>query len=142
MTVFRMTIDRYGVYWVNLDPTVGSEPAKNRPAVVVSDEDMNTYLQTVVVCPMTSRIHAHWPSRVQTNAAGKRSEVVVDQIRTISRSRIREKIGELTAPEAAEVRHVITLMYGVLSVSARRDSQTAAGESSQVRGGTVRREPT
>lgn len=137
-----MTIDRYGVYWLNLDPTVGSELAKNRPVVVVSDEDMNTHLQTVVVCPMTSRIHARWPSRVQTNITGKPSEVAVDQIRTVSRARIGEKIGELTAPEAAQVRQVITLMYGMLSVSARRDSQTAAGESSQGRGGTVRREPT
>ncbi|MEE8441793.1 MAG: type II toxin-antitoxin system PemK/MazF family toxin [Spirochaetia bacterium] len=110
-------IDRYGIFWVNLDPVEGSEFAKKRPAVVVSDEEMNQVLRTVVVCPLTTRIHPQWPSRIQTEATGRPSEIAVDQIRTISRRRLAERIGSITETEAAALRHVITRMYGVLSVS-------------------------
>jgi len=109
-------IERYGVYWVNLDPTVGSEISKTGPAVVVSDDLMNRHLQTVVVCPITLRIHEAWPSRITTTVAGRRSEIAVDQIRTISTSRIGEKIASLDATSAEEIRHLITVMFGVLSV--------------------------
>jgi len=110
-------IDRYGIFWVNLDPAEGSELAKQRPAVVVSDEEMNQVLQTVVVCPLTTRIHSQWPSRIPTDATGRPSEIVVDQIRAISRRRLGERVGSITEAEAASLRHVITQMYGVLSVS-------------------------
>jgi mRNA interferase MazF len=93
-----VSVERYGVYWVNLDPALGGEIAKTRPAAVVSDEAMNERLGTIVVCPITSRLHPHWPSRVQATVAGGPAEIAVDQIR-------------------ASVRHVITGMYGVLSIS-------------------------
>src|SRR6056297_4072749 len=64
-------IERYAVYRVHLDPGTGSEMIKTRPAVVISDELMNRYLQTVVVCPITSRVHPGWPSRVQTSVIDK-----------------------------------------------------------------------
>lgn len=114
-------IDRYTVYWVNLEPTIGSEMAKRRPAVVISDDAMNARLATVVVCPLTSRIHERWPSRVQTSATGRSAEIAVDQIRTISRRRIGDAIGTLSGAEAASVRHVITEMYGLLSIDGRRE---------------------
>lgn len=110
-------IERYAVYWVHLDPGTGGEMIKTRPAVVISDELMNRHLQTVVVCPITSRIHPAWPSRVQTAATGTPSEIAVDQIRTISRQRIGERIGFIEATTAAKLRHIITVMYGVLSVT-------------------------
>ena len=112
-----MTVERYGVYWVNLDPVLGSEIAKTRPAAVISDEAMNEHLATVVVCPLTSRIHPHWPSRVQTKIGGKASEIAVDQIRAIAKARLGKRIGVLDEGVAANVRHVITEMYGVLSVT-------------------------
>jgi mRNA interferase MazF len=102
---------------VNLDPAVGAEITKRRPAVVVSHDEMNTRLQTVVVCPLTSRIHGRWSTRVQTSATGLRAEVAVDQIGTVSRNRLRDPIGTLSVAEAQPVRHVITAMYGVLSVA-------------------------
>lgn len=71
-------IERYTVYWVDLVPTVGSETAKRRPAVVISDDAMNARLQTVVVGPLTRRIHERWPSRVQTSATGRPAEIAVD----------------------------------------------------------------
>jgi mRNA interferase MazF len=110
-------IERYGVYWVNLDPVVGQEISKSRPAVVVSDEAMNEHLGTVVVCPITSRLHPRWPSRIQTTIGGRRAEIAVDQVRTVSRERLGKRVGKLPEGIAAEVRHLITLMYGVLSVS-------------------------
>lgn len=112
-----MKVDRYAVYWVNLDPVLGSEISKTRPAAVISDNEMNEHLGTVVVCPITSRVHSHWPSRVQTTIGGKRSEIAVDQIRAVAKARLGERIGVLDAGVAATVRHVITEMYGVLSVT-------------------------
>jgi mRNA interferase MazF len=110
-------IDRYGVYWVSLDPVEGSEIAKTRPAVVVSDDEMNEHLGTVVVCPISSRIHPLWPSRVQAKVGGKPAEIAVDQIWAIAKSRLGRRIGTLAPGPAAAVRHLITEMYGVLSVS-------------------------
>lgn len=110
-------IERYGVYWVNPDPGTGSEILKTHPAVVVSDQLMNHYLHTIVVCPITSRIHPAWPSRLQTMATGNMSEIAVDQIRTISKQRIGNRIGFIEETTAEQLRHVITQMYGVLSVS-------------------------
>jgi mRNA interferase MazF len=110
-------IERYGVYWVNLDPIVGREMAKRRPAVVVSDEGMNRHLDTLVVCPLTSTRHPRWPSRVGCTIAGVEGEIAVDQIRTVSRARLGDMLGTLDESEAASIRHIITEMYGVLSVS-------------------------
>jgi len=79
-----MQIERYGVYWVNLDPIVGREI--RRPAVVVSDEAMNRHLDTVVVCPLTSNRHHRWRSRVGCTVGGIDGEIAIDQIRTVSPS--------------------------------------------------------
>lgn len=113
-----LQIERYGVYWVNLDPIVGREMAKRRPAVVVSDEAMNRHLDTVVVCPLTSSRHPRWRSRVGCTIAGVAGEIAVDQIRTVSRTRLGDMLGKIDASQATSVRHIITEMYGVLSVSA------------------------
>lgn len=117
-----MRIERYGVYWVNLDPVVGDEIAKVRPAVVVSDDAMNEHLGTVVVCPITSRLHPRWPSRVQAAVGGKRAEIAVDQIRTVSRERLGKRMGKVPDAVAAVIRHLVTLMYGVLSVSSDEET--------------------
>ncbi len=108
-------IERYTVYWVNLDPGIGREIAKTRPAVVISDNAMNHNLGTVVICPITSRLHPRWPSRIQTSMAGKPAEIAIDQIRTIDKSRIGDQIDALDTTASAEIRHVITAMYGVLA---------------------------
>jgi len=108
-------IERYRVYWVNLDPVIGSEIAKTRPAVVVSDNSMNQWLNTVVVCPLTTRLHPRWPSRIQIQLAGQASEIAVDQIRTIDKARIGQALDQLEATAITELRHIITSMYGVLA---------------------------
>ena len=106
-----LKIQRYHLYWVNFDPTQGSEIAKTRPAIVVSPDAMNKRIDTVVVCPLTSQLHPAWASRVQCDCAGRASEIVVDQIRTVSKSRLQQHIGKIDLQTANQLREVITLLY-------------------------------
>jgi mRNA interferase MazF len=112
-----VTVRRYDVYWVDLNPVIGIEIAKTIAAVVISDNDMNRLLETIVVCPITSRLHPRWPSRVQTEVDGRPAEVAVDKILTVSKRRIGSKIDTLDKSAAEQIRHVVTEMYGVLADS-------------------------
>ncbi len=99
-----MNPKRYSIYFADLNPTMGSEISKVRLVVIVSQDAMNQYLETVAVCPLTSILHP--------TCAGKAAEMAVDQIRTISKKRLRERIDELPAPQASQLRRIITEMYG------------------------------
>jgi len=103
---------RYEIYFADLNPTIGSEICKIRPVVILSENAMNKYLETVVVCPLTSKIHVKWRTRLQISCAGKQSEIAVDQIRTISKKRLKKKIDQLSASQASQLRRIITEMYG------------------------------
>ena len=103
---------RYAVHMADLNPTVGGEIRKVRPVVVVSQDEMNQYLDTVVVCPLTTALHPKWRSRLQVQCAGKEAEIAVDQIRAISKQRIGRLLDRLSAEEAAQLRRIITEMYG------------------------------
>ena len=103
---------RYDVYWAKLDPAVGSEIAKTRPVVIVSLDTLNASLATVTVCPLTSQLRDGWRSRLRIICAGKAADVVVNQIRTISKQRLGTKLDALSNTEAAALRRVITEMYG------------------------------
>jgi len=103
---------RYEIRWTALDPAEGAEIAKTRPAVIVSLDILNRVLETVTICPLTSRMHPAWRSRVQIKCAGKPAEIAVDQIRTVSKQRLGAKIATLRDDEAAVLRRVITEMYG------------------------------
>ena len=105
-------VERYGFYLANLDPTRGREIAKTRPVVVVSQDDMNRFLDTVVVCPLTTKLHPRWRSRIQTVCAGRKAEVAVDQIRAISKERLKNRVDRLQPSLAAHLLHLITEMYG------------------------------
>ena len=104
---------RYDIYFADLNPTVGGEIKKIRPVIIVSRDEMNKHLETVVVCPLTSRLHPSWRSRLQIVCAGKNSEIAVDQIRTISKRRLKKKIDRISAEEAAQLKRIITEMYGL-----------------------------
>lgn len=106
------TVKRYEIRWVALDPVRGGEMAKTRPAVIVSLDVLNERLNTVTVCPLTSRLHPTWRSRLPVRCGGRAAEVAVDQIRTISKSRLGDRIGRLTDAEARTLRRIITEMYG------------------------------
>jgi mRNA interferase MazF len=105
-------IERYGIYLADLDPTRGREMAKTRPVVVISLDAMNRHLDTVVVCPLTSRVHPHWRSRIKCRCAGRRAEIAVDQIRTVSKERLGRRVDRLAPSLAAQLRRLITEMYG------------------------------
>lgn len=92
-------VRRFDVYRVNLDPTVGSEIRKSRPCVVVSPDEMNRHIKTVIVAPMTSKGQPY-PTRVECEFQGKQSQVVLDQIRTVDKRRLVERMGKLTGTSA------------------------------------------
>ncbi len=108
----NLDIKRYAIYFADLNPTVGSEIKKVRPVVVISQDEMNKYLETVVVCPLTSKLHPLWRTRLQIKCANKNAEIAVDQIRTISKQRLRKKLDNLSDIKAAQLRKLITDMYG------------------------------
>ena len=90
------------VWWVNLDPTVGKEISKRRPCLVVSPNDMNTHLGTVIAAPMTSTIRA-WPTRVTVVLKRQQSSVALDQIRMVDNQRLIKKITSIDAEPALAV---------------------------------------
>lgn len=101
-----MEIIQYEIVLVNLDPTVGSEIQKTRPCVVISPNEMNKHLQTIVIAPLTSSSKPY-PTRVQIKQTKTKGWIVIDQIRTIDRMRIVNKLGHLTLAEIAAVKDVI-----------------------------------
>ncbi len=107
-----MNIKRYEIYFADLNPTLGSEIKKVRPVVIISQDEMNKYLDTVVVCPLTSKLHPLWRTRIQIKCANRNAEIAVDQIRTISKQRLRKKLDKLSEGKAAQLRKLITDMYG------------------------------
>jgi mRNA interferase MazF len=107
-----MNINRYAIYLADLNPTQGGEMNKVRPVVVVSMDAMNDALSTIVVCPLTTQLHPKWRSRVQIKCGGKTAEITVDQIRTISKVRLKKKIDSLSSANASELRRLISEMYG------------------------------
>jgi mRNA interferase MazF len=101
-----VAVSRFDVFLVNLDPTVGSEIRKSRPCVVVSPDEMNRHVRTVVVAPLTTSSRPY-PSRVPVSFAGKDGQVVIDQLRTVDKVRLAARLGALDAHEAAGVLEVL-----------------------------------
>lgn len=95
---------------VNLDPTIGSEMKKIRPCVVISPNEMNKYLQTIVVAPLTSNSKPY-PTRVEVKQSKTKGWVVLDQIRTVDRTRIIKILGNLTTTEIEAVKTIIMETY-------------------------------
>lgn len=105
-----MEIRQYQIVLVNLDPTIGSEMKKTRPCVVISPDEMNKYLQTIVVAPMTSNSKPY-PTRVEVKHNKTKGWVVLDQIRTIDRKRIVKTFDSLAEKEIAKVKAIIHETY-------------------------------
>lgn len=101
-----MEINQYDIVLVNLDPTMGSEMNKTRPCVVLSPNEMNKYLQTIVVAPMTTSSKPY-PTRVEIKHNQTKGWIAIDQIRTVDRARIVKGFETLTAKEVVKVKNVI-----------------------------------
>lgn len=105
-----MEISQYQLVLVNLDPTIGSEMKKTRPCVVISPNEMNKYLRTLVLAPLTSSSKPY-PTRVEIKQATTHGWVVLDQIRTVDRAKVIKKLGKLSASEVGAVKAVIRETY-------------------------------
>ncbi|MCP5061834.1 MAG: type II toxin-antitoxin system PemK/MazF family toxin [Ignavibacteriae bacterium] len=89
-----MEYSRFSVYLVNLDPTIGSEIKKTRPCVIISPNEMNRNISTIIIAPLTSRLR-NYPTRVPCKVQNKQGQIVLDQIRTVDKSRLIKKIDSL-----------------------------------------------
>lgn len=104
-----MVINRFDVYIVILDPTIGSEIQKTRPCLIISPDEMNRHIATVIVAPMTTKGQSY-PTRVACTFQGKEGQVVLDQILTIDKSRLARKLGQINDETQLEVLSVLNEM--------------------------------
>ncbi len=104
-----MEIKQYEVYLVNLDPTIGHEIKKTRPCIVLSPDEMNRNLQTIIVAPMTT-LGINYPTRVRLTFSGKKGWIVLDQIRTVDRKRLVKNLGSVSSSVIKDVKNVIKIM--------------------------------
>ncbi|MUG95500.1 type II toxin-antitoxin system PemK/MazF family toxin [Scytonema sp. UIC 10036] len=105
-----VVVQRFDVFLVNLDPTVGSEIQKTRPCVVISPDEMNRHIATVIVAPMTTKGQAY-PTRVACQFQGKEGQIVLDQIRTVDKTRLVKQIGQISADEQKAVLDTLAEMF-------------------------------
>lgn len=101
-----MELNQYHIVLVNLDPTIGSEIKKTRPCAIISPNEMNKYLQTVIIAPMTSQ-SKHYPTRIEVKHNNKKGWIVLDQLRTIDKQRIVRVLDKLTDKEIAKLKLTI-----------------------------------
>ena len=104
-----MEITQYHAYLVNLDPTIGHEIKKTRPCLVISPNEMNRHVKTVIIAPMTTKSHPY-PSRVALRFAGKDAWIVLDQIRTVDKGRLIKTLGKLDAKHIGKVKDILREM--------------------------------
>ncbi len=105
-------IKRFDICLVNLDPTIGSEIKKTRPAVIISPDSMNlSRLNTLIIAPMTSSIRPHFPTRVNVLFKKKKGQIALDQLRAIDRSRIVKTLGQITEETQDNVLNILSIMF-------------------------------
>jgi mRNA interferase MazF len=105
-----VVVKRFDVFLVNLDPTIGSEIKKTRPCIIVSPEEMNRNIATVIIAPMTAKGKAY-PTRVVCQFQGKDGQIILDQIRTIDKTRLLKKLGQISQDEQKLVIDTLAEMF-------------------------------
>jgi mRNA interferase MazF len=101
-----MELNQYSIILVNLDPTLGSEIKKTRPCVILSPNEMNKYLRTIVIAPMTTNLKKY-PTRVPVRVDNKKGMIAIDQIRTVDRQRIIRVLNSLSKSEIQKCKEVL-----------------------------------
>jgi mRNA interferase MazF len=105
-------INRFDIFLVNLDPTIGFEIKKTRPAVIISPDSMNlSRLKTVIIAPMTSTIKDNFPTRVLTKFKDKKGQIALDQLRSIDRTRIVKKLGVIERETQIKVLDLLSIIF-------------------------------
>jgi mRNA interferase MazF len=105
-----MVVKRFEVYLINLDPTVGSEIRKTRPCLIISPDELNRFLRTVIVAPMSTK-GTTYPTRIACKFQGKRGRVVLDQMRTVDKVRLVRKLGKIDKQTQSEVLLILGEMF-------------------------------
>ena len=105
-----MVVRRFDVFLVALDPTIGSEIKKTRPCLVVSPDEMNAHISTVIVAPMTTN-GPLYPTRVPCRFRGKAGQVVLDQLRTVDKARLVKRLGRISESVQAQVLEALAEMF-------------------------------
>ena len=105
-----MVVNRYEAYLVNLDPAIGKEIQKTRPYLIISPDEMNNHIATVIIAPMTTK-GRDYPTRVNFKFEGKNGQIVLDQIRTIDMSCLVKKLGKISTSIQKEVLVVLLQMF-------------------------------
>ena len=100
---------QYEVYWISLDPTQGSEIAKSRPCVIVSPNELNQFLRTLIIIPITSTVKKY-PWRVACTVSGRGGSIAADQIRAVDKTRLGSKIGKISKKEVIALKEVMQKM--------------------------------
>ena len=104
-----MVIKQYEVYLINLDPTIGHEIQKTRPCLVLSPDEINDNIRTVIIAPMTTKSHVY-PTRIPVRFDKKSGWIVLDQIRTVDKARLVKKLGRISSREIVAVKDIIKQM--------------------------------
>ena len=101
-----MEIRQYDIYWISLDPAVGGEIKKTRPCIVISPDEMNYHLKTILIAPITSTIRSI-PFRVKLFIKGKPSMIALDQIRAVDKARFQNKLTEADKETVGKLKQII-----------------------------------
>ena len=105
-----VVVSRFDVFLVNLDSTLGHEIKKTRPCLIISPDEMNKHIETIIIAPMTTKGRSY-PSRVPVSFQGKKGQIVLDQIRTIDKTRLTRKLGRIDKRTAQKVLDVLQEMF-------------------------------
>src|ERR1041385_2499186 len=105
-----MVVKRFDVYLINLDPTAGSEIQKTRPCIIISPDEMNRFIKTVIVAPMSTKGRSY-PTRVACKFQGKQGQVVLDKIRTVDKARLVRRLGKSDSQTQTKVLEILGQMF-------------------------------
>ena len=104
-------IEQFNIYIADLNPTKGTEINKTRPVVIVSPNEMNQFLRTVIIAPITSQVHANIPTRIKVILQNKDNYAALDQLRALDKSRLYKYVGNLTQDESENIKHTLIEMF-------------------------------
>ena len=105
-----VVVKRFDVHLVSLDPTVGAEIQKTRPCLIISPDEMNAYIQTAIVAPMTTKAR-NYPTRVSCRFDGKDAHIVLDQLRTVDKARLVKRLGRISPATQKRVLVILAELF-------------------------------
>jgi mRNA interferase MazF len=105
-----VVVKRFDVYLVSLDPTMGAEIQKTRPCLIISPDEMNAYIQTAIIAPMTTKAR-NYPTRVSCRFEGRDAHIILDQLRTVDKARLLKRLGHISSATQKRVLSVLAELF-------------------------------